>query len=749
MTLFRKHLSITGFVQGVGFRPFIYNLASEHQLTGWILNDSAGIQIEVQGPRESLEGFMQKVKICQLPNASIYHIDISEIPAIKEESFTIKQSEHGGSHHSFIVPDLATCKKCIEDLTNPHNRRYRYPFTNCTHCGPRFSIIERLPYDRAHTTMKHFTMCKECSKEYTNPQNRRFHAQPNACPQCGPQLELWDAFGRVVAEQDDALTETCRLIKEGKILAVKGLGGFHLMVDAQCDQSILKLRERKQRPHKPFALMYPTIDFVKKDCSVSLIEEELLTSKEAPIVILKAEQFPSPFIAPGNPYLGVMLPYTPLHHLMMEELKGPVIATSGNQSNEPICTDEKTVLSDLQGIADYFLVHNRPIIRGVDDSVVRVINGESVIIRRSRGYSSIPIFIDQIIPPSLALGGHQKSTIAVANGKMITISQHLGDLETDKACENFQHEVSNAMSLYSVNPEFVVADSHPDYFSSRMAEALDKPIKRCQHHEAHVYACIAENRLEPLLLGVSWDGTGYGSDGTIWGGEFFRVNEDFTMKRVATIRPFRLLCGEKAVREPRLVALSLLYEVFGLEVFSRDDLPVVSTFSTQEVSNYEKMLSRGFLSPVCSSMGRLFDGVSALLGICHGTTFEGQAAMELEFLSELSDEKSFYSFELIGGIIDWVPMIGQILQDINKGVAKSDIAAKFHNTLVRFIQAVTQEEGLSQVVLSGGVFQNKRLVEQTVACLENQGLDVFTHQNIPPNDGGISCGQLFASKIFG
>jgi hydrogenase maturation protein HypF len=744
MTVIRRHFVIKGFVQGVGFRPFIYLLAKKLELSGWVLNNTEGVLIEVQGPLAAVDSFIGTLDEAPPKNAVIYQCDISEIHTIEEKEFTILESQEGSNHQSFILPDMVVCTECIRDVTNPENRRYRYPFTNCINCGPRFSIIEKIPYDRASITMQAFKMCDACLDEYENPEDRRFHAQPNACPQCGPHLELWDPQGKVVAVKDSALTEACRLIQNGSILAIKGIGGFQLIVDASNDKSIQYLRDRKCRQDKPFALMYPNIEQVKRDCVVSPLEEQLLTSKESPIVIMRSKCFSSPLIAPNNPNLGVMLPYSPLHFLMMQRLNAPVIATSANIADDPICIDEKQALEDLQGIADYFLVHNRPIAHPIDDSIVRVVDGKKFILRRARGYSSIPIITKHRFPPSLGVGGHLKNTIAVARDHIIYVSQHLGNLDTQKGCDGFNSAIQNALKVYSIDPEFVVSDHHPDYHSTRVAATFNIPLQRCQHHEAHVYSCMAEKGLEPPLLGVSWDGTGYGSDGTIWGGEFFRVDNDYSMQRVATIRSFQLICGEKSVHEPRLVGLSLLYEIFGSSVFSMNNLPVIQYLSDSEIVNYEKILSRGLLSPRCSSMGRLFDGLSSLLGLRQRATFEGQAAMELEFLSELSDEDSAYLYEVVDGVIDWEPMLRQILKEIDESIPTKHIAAKFHNTLVEIIMTVAKAENLSQVVLSGGVFQNKQLVEKAVQALNDNGFTPYTHQEIPPNDGGISCGQLYS-----
>lgn len=747
MTSFRRRLAIKGFVQGVGFRPFIYRLAERGKLSGWVANDSDGVVIEVQGALPALEAFAEALVASHPRNASIHRCDVVDIPPVEESEFFIRESLGGSKSCIFLLPDIAVCQACLREVMDPNNRRFGYPFTNCTDCGPRFSIIEELPYDRKNTTMRGFKMCAACLEEYENPLDRRFHAQPNGCPECGPKLQLWDGEGRILAEKGEALREACLQIRRGAIVALKGIGGFQLIADAKKECAVQTLRERKRRPDKPFALMYRAIEQVKKECILSALEEELLLSKEAPLVIVKAKNPPQPWIAPNNPCIAAMLPYTPLHFLMLQSLGGPVVATSGNRSSEPICVDEREALRDLCGVADYFLVHDRPIAHPIDDSIVRVLDEKKTVLRRARGYSSIPLSIEHPLPPSLAVGGHLKNTIALGCGPTIYLSQHLGDLDTEKGCRGFSEAIRKASKIYGIDPEIVVADSHPGYHSTREAEEMGKSLLRCQHHEAHLFSCMAEQKIDPPLLGVCWDGTGYGADGTIWGGEFFRVEEDFSVKRVATIRPFRLLCGEKAIVEPRLAALALLYEIFGAALFADEREPLHLHFSPSERANYEKLLSGGAFSPLCSSMGRLFDGIGALLGVRQKATFEGQAAMELEFLCGESRESGSYEFAIAGGVIDWEAMVREILRERGASVPFSDIARKFHNTLARMIAAVAEKERLLRIALSGGVFQNKRLIEGAVEVLREKGYIPYTHSEIPPNDGGIACGQLYREAL--
>ena len=741
---------IQGVVQGVGFRPFIFNLAKRFNLSGWISNTNEGVLIEAQGDPGILNNFQKSIATDKPKIASISDIKIQQLPVkTNEKDFSIRKSHSQSKPNTIVLPDLSTCQECLQDILTPGNRRYRYPFTNCTNCGPRFSIIEQLPYDRKNTTMKNFVMCSECQKEYNDPSNRRFHAQPNACSQCGPQLELWDSNGNQIAEKDSAIDHVCNLIKEGAIVAIKGIGGFQLIVDATNEISIENLRTRKRRKDKPFALMYPNLEMVKQHCHVSDIEEQLLASQQAPIVLLKSISTPSRNISPDNPYSGVMLPYTPLHHLLLNQLHSPVIATSGNRSEEPICIDEKESLKDLEGIADYFLVHNRPIAQYVDDSIVRIIAQRKLILRRARGYASLPITTSRRLPSALAVGGHLKNTVAIGRDNTIYVSQHIGDLENQKGCESFSKEINRLTSFYQIDPQIVVSDYHPDYYSTKFASQLNIPLRQCQHHVAHVYSCMAENKVSPPLLGISWDGTGYGLDGTIWGGEFFLINEDFSFKRIAYFRPFPLPCNEKAIREPRLSAIGMLYEIFGNDLFERKELPPIKTLTEPEKQNLKRILSSGFQSPKCSSIGRIFDAVCSLINQRHFSTFEGQAAMELEFLSDNHTSSITYSFRIQldengSYVIDWEQLILEIIEDLHSAKSKQEIAIKFHNTLAKIIIEIAERIEQKQVLLSGGVFQNKVLTEICISELKKNNYEPYWHEQIPPNDGGIALGQLYS-----
>ena len=770
----RLKIVIHGAVQGAGFRPFVYRLATEMKLQGWISNSAQGVFIEVEGTKEVLDRFLLRLQKEIPPRAFIQSLEFSFLDPIGFEKFEIRESDATGAKTSIILPDIATCPDCLKEIFSPSNRRYLYPFTNCTNCGPRFSIIESLPYDRLNTSMKKFEMCPECRTEYENPIDRRFHAQPNACPTCGPQLQVWDTGGKKLAERHDALLQAVKAIEAGKIVAVKGIGGFHLMTDARNDEAVRRLRERKHREEKPFALMFPSLEDVKKECEVDKLEERLLLSPESPIVLLSRIIGHSHFhlpasistsVAPNNPYLGCMLPYSPLHHILMGQLGFPVVATSGNLSDEPICTDEHEALDRLHEIADVYLVHNRPIVRHIDDSIVRVMMGRELVIRRARGYAPLPITIrTQHAVSLLAVGAHLKNTIALTSDSNVFVSQHIGDLETKESLDAFHSVVADFQTMYNCKPEYIVCDLHPDYLSSKFARSTGIPLLEVQHHNAHVASCMAENQLEGEVLGVSWDGTGYGLDGTIWGGEFLLTTKT-SFERVATFRPFRLPGGEKAIKEPRRTALGMLYELFGDEVFRRQDLPPLHAFTSTELELLNQVLLKRVNTPITTSVGRIFDAVASLIGLQQRVNYEGQAAMELEFLTAQSKTKESYAFTMDDGrmliekpvaqlenenqksltIIDWSPFINGILEDVRHNTISPIIAAKFHNTLVEIIIAVAKKIGQPRVVLSGGCFQNRYLTERAVKRLQEEEFRPSWHQRVPPNDGGIALGQLYAA----
>ncbi|MEP6956211.1 MAG: carbamoyltransferase HypF, partial [Chthoniobacterales bacterium] len=732
-------------------------------LHGWVLNSGQGVFIEVEGASEPLRQFLLRLTDEKPPRASVQSSESSMLDPVGYRGFEIRESEAGGEKSALILPDIATCTDCLREIFDPADRRFGYPFTNCTNCGPRFSIIEALPYDRANTSMKTFTMCADCDREYHDPRDRRFHAQPNACPRCGPGLQLWDAAGGLLASDEEALRAAAEAVRRGEIVALKGLGGFQLIVDATNEEAVARLRERKHREEKPFAVMVASLRDAQALGRISPLEERLLLSAEAPIVLVGRDQGarrersdgpavrpyqPAPSVAPGNPNLGLILPYTPLHHLLLHSLGIPIVATSGNLSDEPICLDEHEALQRLHGIADVFLVHNRPIVRQMDDSIARIMAGRELVLRRARGYAPLPIQLPQPVPPILALGAHLKNTVALSVGKNVFVSQHIGDLATPQAHEAFVRSAADLPRLYEATPELVACDLHPDYLSTKYAAQFSARTVPVQHHWAHIAACMAENELSPPVLGIAWDGTGYGGDGTIWGGEFLAVDgSGFT--RAAHLRQFRLPGGDAAVREPRRCQLGLLYEMFGEELWHQDRF--FSDFTATEVGLLRQMLEKRVNAPLTSSAGRLFDAVAALSGLRARGSFEGQAAMDLEFIARFGIDET-YAFELREGtplVVDWQRTIQGIIDDLRANEAQAVISAKFHNTLVEMIVSVARRFAQAKVVLSGGCFQNQYLTERAITQLSAEGFRPYWHQRIPPNDGGISLGQVLAATIAG
>lgn len=750
----RLRLIVRGAVQGVGFRPFVYRLALGLGLRGWVNNTTQGVLIEVEGSRERLEAFQAAIIGDKPPQAIIQGVESTYLKLVGYRDFEIQRSDRSGARTTLILPDLATCADCLQEVRDPDDRRYRYPFTNCTNCGPRYSIIEALPYDRPHTTMKGFPMCKECRDEYENPLDRRFHAQPIACPRCGPRLALWDAAGAVLAGEHEALQGAAQALRAGQIVAVKGLSGFHLLVDARDEAAVARLRRRKAREAKPLAVMFPSLAAVREACEVPGPAEQLLTSAACPIVLLARRAAPAAIasaVAPANPYLGAMLPYTPLHHLLLAELSFPVVATSGNLSDEPICTDQQAALILLGGIADLFLVHDRPIARPVDDSVLHLVAGRELMLRRARGYAPLPVRLAEPLPPTLAVGGQLKNTVALALGENVFLSQHLGDLQARPALEVFRQTAAGLQDIYGTRAEQIACDLHPEYQSTAYAEVSGLPVTHVQHHYAHVLSCMAENGLSGTVLGVAWDGTGYGPDGTVWGGEFLLVNRD-GYSRAGHLRVFPLPGGEQGVKEPRRAALGVLYEVFGDSLFELQEpraLPLLQTFSNDELRVIRVMLARGLNTPLTSSVGRLFDAAASLLGLGQRVSFEGQAAMALEWAignERTADRYPFVCAEHAAGplVIDWRPLVRGLLDDRRHGVPLASIATRFHNTLVECLVEVARRRGEPQVVLSGGCFQNRYLTERAVQRLTAEGFRPYWHRWIPPNDGGLALGQVLA-----
>jgi hydrogenase maturation protein HypF len=761
----RLRLEVSGAVQGVGFRPFLYRVASEQGLDGWIRNDPQGVTLEVEGARPALDRFLHQVRHGPPARAVVHEVREAWLPAAGLEGLSILVSDGAGDRLTAVLPDLATCAACLEDIgAGPEgeeaaDRRLGYPFTNCTDCGPRFSIIRALPYDRVNTTMAGFRLCKACRTEYEDPLDRRFHAQPTACPACGPRLAAVVPGPEPVvrAEGPAALEQVAAAIRGGRVAAVKGVGGFHLVVDATSDDAVARLRARKRRPTRPMAVMVTGLEMARSLCQVSADAAALLAAPEAPIVLLPVRQGTplSPGVAPGNPYLGVMLPYTPLHHLLLRELGRPVVATSGNLSDESICIDDDEAFRRLDGIADLFLVHDRPIERPVDDSVVQWMDGAPVPIRRSRGFAPLPVRLRESVPPILAVGGQLKNTIALARGADVFLSQHVGDLDSPPSQATFERVVADLLRLYEVTPVATAHDLHPDYASTLWA-SREGPgeVIAVQHHHAHLAACLADAGVEGPALGVVWDGTGLGPDGTIWGGEFL-LGDAAAYARVAHLRPFRLPGGDAAVREPRRLALALLHAA-GAEVVGGHRLasPAIdAAFEPSERRVLERMLDTGFRSPWTTSAGRLFDGVASLLGLRQRVDYEGEAAMALEFVAD-SRATGAYDLPVLDPaptagdgrraplVVDWAPALLRLLADLERGVSPAVVASRFHAGLVGAIVAVADRVGVEGVALTGGCFQNTILTEGAAAALRGRGFEPLIHRQVPANDGGLALGQV-------
>jgi len=759
--IIRRNLTISGAVQGVGFRPFVYRLANDLGLSGWVCNTSQGVVIEAEGDVSAVEEFEVRLTTEAPEHAILRSLRSQNIPVTGESGFEIRPSE-GGLPTTLILPDLATCPDCLAEILQPSNRRYRYPFTNCTHCGPRFSIVEKLPYDRPNTTMKHFALCPECQTEYEDPTDRRFHAQPTACPVCGPHVELWDGSGACLATHDDALLMAAERIAQGEILALKGIGGFQLLVDARNDQAVRELRLRKRREEKPLAVMVTNLEMAHSLVCLPAEGERLLSSAASPILLLEREPVVksdkririSEYVAPGNPRLGVMLPTTPLHHLLMRELGFPVVATSGNLSDEPICTDEVEALQRLGGIANFFLVHNRPIARHVDDSVVQWVAEGPQVLRRARGYAPLPVPVPEVERPLLAVGALLKNSVSLAVGRNAFISQHIGDLENEPALDAFREVIGHFQQLYGSSECDLIHDLHPDYLSTLYATAQPGEKQGIQHHLAHVLACAGENGIAAPYLGISWDGTGYGIDGLIWGGECILV-ESGRWKRAASLRTFPLPGGDKAVREPRRSALGLLYEVFGEDAFEHAQLKGWSrNHDLNELRLIKRAMAAGVNTPRCSSMGRLFDAFASLAGLRQVISFEGQAAMELEWCMEKGSSDGAWTTVLRRPenqphapewLLDWEPMLHCLLSDLAAGMPLPTIARMFHNTLAEAVVQVAKKADVEDILLTGGCFQNRFLTERTIALLTQAGHRPHIHRHVPPNDGGVSFGQIMAA----
>jgi hydrogenase maturation protein HypF len=763
-------LHVTGVVQGVGFRPFVYGLAQTHGLAGFVGNNSGGVFIEIEGPASALSAFQSDLVQRKPPLAHIEAVAVEDLTPLGESGFRIVESASEPAANTLISPDICLCADCRRELFDPNDRRYRYPFINCTNCGPRFTIIKDIPYDRPLTTMADFEMCPACLAEYHDPLNRRFHAQPNACPECGPQVWLEESRPPTADRRprswpgEDALERARSLLQQGRIIAVKGIGGFHLACDAASDDALQTLRNRKGRVDKPFAIMVADLEAARALAEVSDAEAALLTSRERPIVLLRRrpQAALSALIAPGNPYLGVMLPYTPLHELLLEG-RGPLVMTSANYSDEPIVKDNAEARERLAQLADALLMHNRDIHVHCDDSVMRVLNLQSPIsanssskngdylpLRRSRGYAPFPVKLPFSVRPTLAVGGELKATFCLARDDYAFMSQHIGDMENLETLQAFERAVEHFQAIFRCRPEIIVSDLHPRYLSARWAHehAGDRRHIRVQHHHAHIASVMAENGYTGgRVIGFSFDGTGYGTDGAIWGGEVLLA--DYAgFDRALHLAYVPLPGGDAAVKRPYRTALAHLHAA---GVAWDDDLPPVAACPPAERTVLAHQLRTGLNAVPTSSLGRLFDAVAALCGIRQTVTYEAQAAIEMEALAVdgtdwgTGEADATYAFEIGATAFDAAPVIRAMVADLRKGVAAPVIAAKFHQSVAELVLTLSRrlraEHGMETVALSGGVFQNVTLLAHTLRRLRAAGFEVLTHRLVPPNDGGLALGQ--------
>ena len=799
-----ERIEVAGIVQGVGFRPFVHSLANVHHLCGYVVNNPDGVVIEAEGKVDDVEAFVSELRGKPPALSRIYEVRRKVLEAGREsrlyDSFTIQTSEHEGRPATLISPDVCVCEDCLRELFDPNDRRYLYPFINCTNCGPRFTIIQKLPYDRPFTTMQSFSMCPDCKREYEDPADRRFHAQPNACPTCGPRLELLDDEGQTLP--GDPVTTSVELLRDGKIVAVKGLGGFHLAVDGTNEEAVKRLRERKRREEKPLALMVANMETVRSIVKLSRIEEEIVNARERPILLGQRRQdMPencriADSVAPDNPYLGVMLPYAPLHYLLFfhphfggDYVKNrpsfpALVMTSGNLSEEPICKDNQEVLQNLSGIADVFLVHNRDIHVRCDDSVISAVDGKTSLIRRSRGFAPTPLFLHTPLPQILAFGAQLKNALCLTDGNRAFISQYIGDLENVPTLGFFKEAVSHFTEIFDLKPNIFGYDLHPEYVSTRYFMGLvndldddDFGAVGVQHHHAHIVSVLAEHGFTGPVIGFSMDGTGYGLDGAVWGGEVL-VCDRTTFVRFAHLDYLPLPGGTAAIREPWRMAFSYLRSAFG-EDWRSLNLKCLRKASPSQLELLSQACDSGINCPQTSSLGRLFDAVSSILEVRHYSSFEGQAAMMVEMFATGENSslllphtirqaplESFDGYPVRWGnlaettheletglkeclILDYTPAIRSLVDEIERGRSKTELAAAFHNTLLgsflEIAKRAREMTGINDVALSGGCWQNRILSERFQALLRDNGFDVMTNQHVPVNDGGIALGQAFVA----
>jgi len=747
-----KRIEVNGIVQGVGFRPFVYNLAHQYDLKGEVANTAAGVSIHIEGLPEDIRSFEADLTVKCPPLAHVVEISGRSESVKSHSEFRIVKSRGQAQMATLISPDVSICDDCRQELFDPADRRYLYPFINCTNCGPRYTIIDDIPYDRPKTSMWHFKMCAACQAEYDDPTNRRFHAQPNACDQCGPHVSLYDNQRKSVAT-DDPIKTAADCIRQGQIVAIKGLGGYHLAVDALNSEAVMRLRRRKLREEKPFAIMSANLASIRKYARVRPEEEALLTSIQRPIVLLqkKNPSAVSEAVAPGNSYWGVMLPYTPLHYLMLKQDLAALVMTSANLSEEPIAIDNEDAFERLADIADYFLIHNRDIYLRSDDSILKHNARHERFIRRSRGFVPIPIFLKQAVPAILACGAELKNTICLTKGDKAFLSQHIGDLENLVTLDFFKLTIAHLKRILEIQPEIIACDMHPDYLSTRFAkEQAQTDIIDVQHHHAHIVSCMAEHKLDGAVIGLAFDGTGFGTDGTIWGGEVL-VAESKQFERVAHLAEVPMPGSGAAIKEPWRMALSYLRTTFG-DNLQDLALPWLKQIEPQKINIIVEMMEKGVNCPQTSSLGRLFDAVAAIAGIRARVNFEGQAAMELEMLADGHSDTIYDIQWLSQKPIKIKPqsIIRGVVQDIQNGMSPGEISVKFHQTLVvlfgEICAAIRRSHDLNRVVLSGGCFQNSLLLKGLIGQLEAHHFEVYAHRQVPANDGGIALGQALVAS---